>query len=124
MKISRQFLQEFGFEGAEQPLELAAPLWTRDGRVDQADTQIGRSLFEMKAGEVRSVIDVQDVGNAAYRPGRIGLAPNRLSQRARRVERGGCAEENHLACPHARVNASSGQSRAGIGCVRTGRLLG
>src|SRR3546814_10023486 len=70
-KIARQFRQQFGVDGAEQPLDLAAPLWTRDGRVDQADTQIGRSLFEMKAGEVRSVIDVQDVGNAAYRPGRI-----------------------------------------------------
>ncbi|AOF95319.1 hypothetical protein BSY17_4168 (plasmid) [Sphingobium sp. RAC03] len=102
-KIARQFRQQFGVDGAEQPLDLAAPLWTRDGRVDQADTQIGRSLFEMKAGEVRSVIDVQDVGNAAYRPGRIGLAPNRLSQRERRVERGGRAEENHVACYHARV---------------------
>src|SRR3546814_3759166 len=68
-KIARQFRQQFGVDGAEQPLDLAAPLWKRDGRVDQADTQIGRSLFEMKAGEVRSVIDVQDVGNAAYRPG-------------------------------------------------------
>src|SRR3546814_18749198 len=70
-KIARQFRQQFGVDGAEQPLDLAAPLWTRDGRVDQADTQIGRSLFEMKGGEVRYVIDVQDVGNADRKSTRL-----------------------------------------------------
>ena len=43
-EIARQFRQQLRVDGAEQSLDLAAPLWTRDGRVDQANTKVGAVL--------------------------------------------------------------------------------
>ena len=57
--------------------------------------QAGRYLFEMVAREVAAVIDVKHARDAAYGPGRIGLAPDRLAQREAGLEGGQCAQEHH-----------------------------
>jgi hypothetical protein len=52
-----QLGEEFGVERAEQALDLAPSLRARDGGIDNTETQAGRDLLEMVAGEVAAVID-------------------------------------------------------------------
>jgi hypothetical protein len=49
--------------------------------VQQPDVQVGADLFDVAAGEVAAVVDVQRVGEAVHRPCRVGFAPDRLAQR-------------------------------------------
>jgi hypothetical protein len=42
------------------------------------DAQRGCHLLEVGAGEIAAVVDIELVRDAAYRPSRIVLTPNRL----------------------------------------------
>jgi hypothetical protein len=95
-EVAGQLGQQLGVQRAEQPLHLAPALGAPDGRVDKLDAQIGGHLAEVGAGEVAVVVDVQHVGDAADRPGRGGLTPDRLAQRQRCVQRGRGAEEHRV----------------------------
>ena len=73
--------QEFGVDGAEEPLDFSSAVGSGDGGVDDAEVQVECCLFEAAAGEVGTVVDVEDVGDAAHDPGRVGLVPDRLPER-------------------------------------------
>ena len=79
-QMARQAGQKLGVDGAKETLDLAASLRSADGRMDQFDLQRRRDLFEMVAGEVAPVIDVENIGNPMHRPCGIRLAPDRLPQ--------------------------------------------
>lgn len=79
LKGAGPFGQQLRVDGAEQPFDLAPALGPCNGRVDQLEAQVGCGLVEMEAGEVRAVINVQDVGNAAHGPVRLQLAPDCLA---------------------------------------------
>jgi hypothetical protein len=72
--------EHFGVDRSEEALDLAAALRPADGGVDGSDVQRDGGAFKVVAGEVRAVIDVQDVGQSAHHPGRILFAPDRLPQ--------------------------------------------
>ena len=74
-----QLGQKLGVDRAEEAFDLATSLRPADSRMDKFDPQRRRDLFEMDAREVASVIDIEHVWNAAHRPRRILLAPDRLS---------------------------------------------
>src|SRR5699024_12582633 len=78
-EMPTQGREYFGVDGVEEPLDLASALGPADGGVDDADLQGDRGVFEMVTGEVTSVVDVESVGHAAHRPGRIALGPDRLA---------------------------------------------
>ena len=48
--------------------------------MDDADVQIDRCALQVVAGEIGAVVDVEDVGDAAHGPARVGRSPDRLSQ--------------------------------------------
>ena len=102
-EVAGQLGQQLRRDGAKEPLHLAAPLGPGHGRVDQADAQVGRDLLEVAAGEVGAVVDVEGIGDAAHGPGGVLLAPDRLAQRERSVERRGSAQEDHVARDGPRV---------------------
>ncbi len=54
-------------------------------------------MGELVTGEVAAVVDVEHVGQAAHRPGRVGLVPDRLAQRQGGVHRRRCAQEDCVA---------------------------
>ena len=85
-EVAGEGLENFGIDGAEEPLDLAAPLGPSDGREDEPQVQLDGGAFEVVAGEVGAVIDVQHVGDPAHRPCRVGLSPNRLPQRESGVQ--------------------------------------
>ena len=85
--MSGEICQELGVDGAEEPLDLPAALRASDGGVDQPDVQIYGGGGELVADEVAAVVDVEHVGDAAHRPGEVGLVPDRLPQRQGRVHR-------------------------------------
>jgi len=55
------------------------------------------------AGEVRAVVGVEHVGEPAHRPRRPVLAPDRLAQRERGLQRRRRPEEHDVACDSAAV---------------------
>ena len=67
-QMARQEGQKLGVDGAKETLDFAAPLRSGDGRMDQFDPQRRRDLFEVIAGEVAPVIDVENIGNPLLRP--------------------------------------------------------
>ncbi len=67
-EVPGQLRQQLGGERAEQPLDLAPALRPPDGGVDHPEAERGRNLVEMAAGEVRAVIDVEHVRDAAHWP--------------------------------------------------------
>ncbi len=80
--------------------------------------QVGGDLGEVVAGEVAAVVGVEHVGDAVHRPPGIGLAPDRLAQRQRQVQRRRCAEEHRVAGDRAgAVVLHDGQPRPGRGAV-------
>lgn len=72
--------EQFGVDGAVEPLDLPAALGSGDNRVDDPDLQCDGGAFQMVADEVGGVVDVPDVGDAAHRPGRVGISPDHLPQ--------------------------------------------
>src|SRR6218665_1562154 len=56
--------EQFGVDGAEEPLDLASPLGSADGRVDDPDVQGYRGPLEVVADEVGTVVHVQDMSSA------------------------------------------------------------
>ena len=66
--VSRESGEQLGVDGAEEPLDLSSSLWSADDGVDEADVQFDGGAFEVVAGEVGPVIDVQNVGDVAHRP--------------------------------------------------------
>jgi len=102
-EVSRQRGEQFSVDGAEEALDLAAALGSTKGGVDDSDVQLDGGAVKVVAGEVRAMVDMQNVGNAAHRPGRIGLAPDRLPQSEGGVEGGGCAGEDRVAADCAGV---------------------
>ena len=96
-KVPGQLRQELCRDGAEEALDFAPALRASHCRVDQPNTQIGRDLLQMVTGKVRAMIDVEGVGDAADCPSSVRLAPDRLPQRERGVERRGRVQEHHVA---------------------------
>src|SRR5699024_10453727 len=95
--------EQFGVDGVEEPLDLSSSLWAGDRGVDDTDLQRDRGVLEVMAGEVAAVVDVEDVWDAAHRPGGVALRPDGLAQRQRGVHRGGCALEDHVPADRPRV---------------------
>src|SRR4051812_36690245 len=93
-EVAGQLGQEFGVEGPEQALDLAPALRARDAGIHDPDVQARSYLVEVLAGEVAAVIDVEHVRNAADRPSRVRLAPDRVTQREARIERRGRTQEH------------------------------
>src|SRR5699024_12595186 len=61
------------------------PAWPMCGLPDVLYVDGG--VGELVTGEVAAVVDVEHVGQAAHRPGRVGLVPDRLAQRQGGVHR-------------------------------------
>ena len=59
--------------------------------------QVGGDLLEVAGGEVGAVVGVEDGGDAADVPVGIGLAPDRLAQGQRRLQRRGRREAQAVA---------------------------
>jgi hypothetical protein len=76
-----------------------------DGGVDDFEMQVQGDLGQLVTGEVRSVVDVQQVRNAAYRPRRVGLRPDRW-RRARAVFIAEGAPRKHM-CPQLLVQVAA-----------------
>ena len=95
--------EQFGVDRTEQALDLAAPLWSGDRREDELEPEVRGNLFEMRAGEVRAVVDVEHVRDAAYDPCRIVLAPDRLAKRERSLQGGRGADKHRVAGDRPRV---------------------
>ena len=95
-QVAGQLRKQLGGDAAEQPLHLAPALRPPDPGVDRFDVQVGQRLGQVGAGEVRAVVDMQHGREAAHRPGRVGLAPDRLPQRQRGLQRGRGAEEDRV----------------------------
>jgi hypothetical protein len=74
--VAGQGGEEFGGEGAEEALDLAAALRHAGGGVHQPDPGVGAHLLEMGGGEVGAVVAVEHVRQPAHRPPRVGLAPD------------------------------------------------
>jgi len=102
-EVPGQLGQQLGVERAEQALDLAPALRPGDSRVDDAEAEAGSDLFEVVAGEVAAVIDVEHVRDAANRPGTIGLAPDGVSQGEAGVQHAWRVEEHGVAGDGARV---------------------
>ena len=96
-QVAGQPGQQLGRDRAEEALDLAAALRHAGGGVDQLDAQVRGDLLEVVAREVRAVVAVEDLGQPADRPGRVGLAPDRLAQRQRGLQRRGRAEVDGVA---------------------------
>jgi hypothetical protein len=74
------------------PLDLpAAARFTGQGE-ERADPQVGHHLFQVPGGEVRAMVDVEGGRDPAHVPVRMFLAPDRLPECQRGVQRGGGAE--------------------------------
>lgn len=80
-RMSGESGEEFGVDGAEEALDLAAALGPAHGGVDEPDAQLDGGAFEVMAGEAGAMVDVENVGNSTHRPRGIGLAPDRLPER-------------------------------------------
>jgi len=78
--VAGQRREQFGGDGAEEPLPLAAPTRLAGRGMDELDLQVGANLGHVGAGEVGAMIAVQGGWYPAHRPIRVGLAPNRLPQ--------------------------------------------
>lgn len=87
--VAGQVSEKLGVDGAEEPFDLAAALGAGDGGVDQPDMEVDGGAGEVVADEVAAVVDVEHVRQAAHRPRRVGLVPDRLPQRQRSVHRRG-----------------------------------
>lgn len=107
--------EQLGVDGAEEALDLAPTLGPSDDRVDNADAQFDGGALEVVAGEVGPVVDVQDVGDAAHRPGWVGLRPDRLPQCEGCVECGGCAGEDGVPADGAGVVVHHGRQPRPVG---------
>lgn len=95
-EVAREDAEQFGVHGAEETLNLPATLWPCDRGVHKLEMQVGGNLHELVAGEVRTVVDVENIGDAAHRPVRLTLMPHRLAKRQRRIHRRRCAKEDHV----------------------------
>ncbi len=87
-QMARQAGQQLRIDGSEEALDLAAPLRSGDGRMDQFDPQRRRDLFEVVAGEVAPVVNVKNVRNPLDRPRGI-----RLRQIACRRAKAVCSDD-------------------------------
>jgi len=74
-------------DGAEEAFDLAAALGPSHGGVDDPDAQLDGGAFEVMAGKVGAVVDVEHVGYSTHGPRGVGLAPDRLPEREGRVHR-------------------------------------
>lgn len=79
-RIAGQAREEQLVEHAEEAFDLPAATGLSHHREHQAHLQLGRHLFKVTGGEVRSVVHIQDAGDAADVPARLGLAPDRPAQ--------------------------------------------
>ena len=86
-EVAGQGGEEFRVDGAVEPFDLSAALRAGDGGVNQPDVQLDGGPFEVVTREVGAMIDVQDVGDAAHSPARVGFAPDRLTQSERGLHR-------------------------------------
>src|SRR5664279_3416704 len=64
------------------------------GCCGSAASEIGKHLRDVGAGEIAAVIAVQDRREAAHRSGWVALAPDRLPQRQRGLQRSRVADEH------------------------------
>ncbi len=109
LEVAGQLRQQFGVEGSEQTLDLAASLRTGDGGVDEFKVQVHSNLLKMFAGEVAAVVDIEHVRNPAHSPERIGLPPDRLPKRKRCLESRGRVDKDRVAGQGARVVIDHGR---------------
>ena len=79
--------QQLGGDRAEQPFDLPPAAGFSGCAVDQLHLEVGAHLGDVGAGEVGAVVAVQHRRHPAHRPGRVGLAPDRLPQRQRGLQR-------------------------------------
>jgi hypothetical protein len=82
-RVPRLVAQEELIDSPKDALDLASPARLASDREHQGDVQIGGNLLEVVRGEVAAVVGVERVRDAAHRPVRIPLAPDRLPQRER-----------------------------------------
>src|SRR6516162_7439749 len=78
-EISREVGETFRIQCPEEPLNFPPALRPPDRGIDQLETQVCRDLIEMGAGEITTMIDVQDIRDAADRPRGVLLAPTCLT---------------------------------------------
>ena len=60
----------------EEPLNFPPALRPSDSRIDKLKMQVCRDLFEMRAGEITAMIDMEHVRDTANGPCGILLIPN------------------------------------------------
>ena len=63
----------------KEPLNLPSALRPSDRRIDQLAMEVCRDLFEMRAGEITAMIDMEYIRNPADGPRGVRLTPYRLA---------------------------------------------
>jgi hypothetical protein len=71
--------------------------------VHEANLQRDAGLLDLRGDEIAAVVDVENLGEAADRPSRIGLAPDRLVKRQRGVRGRRRVRGRHVARDRAAV---------------------
>ncbi len=84
-QVARHVGEEHLVHGTEQPLDLAPPAGATGPGMNESDLQRDAGLLDLFRDEIATVVDVEHPGNAADRPSRIGLAPDRVGRSASAV---------------------------------------
>jgi len=80
-EVAGQQREQLGGDGPEESFDLPAALRASHRAVDKTDVQVGADLVQVVAGEVAAVVGVQDLGQTAHDPPRVGLRADGLPQR-------------------------------------------
>jgi hypothetical protein len=81
MCVSTQIAEEHLIHGSEEALDFATTLRFNRCREYQPHLQIDGDLLQVFRNEVRTVIDIQNVGNPAHLPVSIDISPDYLPHR-------------------------------------------
>ena len=72
-------------QATEEAFDPPAAARPAGPRMHELDLQRGTGLGHVLRSEVRAVVDVKSLGDAAHRPARILLAPDRVARAASAV---------------------------------------
>ena len=95
-RVPGQGWQAHLVDGAKRPLHLAPPAGLPGQGEIGPDLQLGHHLLQVRGGEVRAVVDVERLRDAAHVPAGPRFAPDRLAERQRGGQRRRGAEVDRV----------------------------
>src|SRR5208282_1751847 len=85
--VARQVRQAARVQSAKETLDSTSPAWLGHRGKNQPDLQLGTDLLDVVRGEIGTVIRIEHLRDAADCPAGFALAPNRVAQRQRGLQR-------------------------------------